>query len=337
MNNKSTENLIESGESIEELFAPSMNSEEKKYQTSEQSHSNRANTESDHPNDDNRKFSPKNFLVDKSSSNKLSSKSSNPPIPAVRKFSLPPIATERNGKDVKDNSNQSTRKQSIQENNNVEIVNERPSSQKPTKNDSESESDSNIRETNASSRERRNNIELTSFTKEAKKRLKKSIASSEVNEETTSFVSYEEKHEKEDNSEHLTSNHSSTKSLELPKKDLNGVKNEAFEPDCDDSIQMENIPKTDRMNDSANEDVVKTKSKKKGKISKSSRKQKETRKKRTKHKAESDTEQIEAAEAKENLQDVYDFKRVIGKVKLAVEMRVFAIDFKIISIRCMDT
>lgn len=312
MNNKSTENLIESGGSIEELFVPPLDLKSKSKISSENRQSDQANSEIDHPNEGSRKHSQKNFLVEKSSLDGSDTRPSNPPVPAVRKFSLPPIATKRNGKDLKENNNQWTRKQSTQSSDSIKIVNERQNQQKTEKNAAGSETDSDVRQTETSIREKRNRIELASLSKEARKRLKKQFVPAEVNEETTSFISYEEKHEKEDNSEHLTSNHSSTNSRELPKDDDGGVENEAFVHDPDDEPDVVGELKA---NDKDIEEAVKSKSRKQEKKIKSAKKSKEKRKKsRTSHNTEPDTEQIEAADEEKDIQESYDFKKVIGKV-----------------------
>lgn len=319
MNNKSTENLIESGGSVEELFVPPLDLKNKSEKLPEKLRSNSINSESDRHNDEHQqqqhqKRGKNSFLVDKSSLNGSDSIPSNPPIPAARKFSLPPIANKRNGKDVKENSNLLTRKQSIQSNDTIQIVNERPKLQKSN---TRSDSDSDIHTVEQFVREKENAIELTSFAKETRKRFKRQFASNEVNEETTSFISYEEKHEKEDNSEQLISNHSSVNSKVLHKDDDNGVINEAFTKD-----EVENPDKSKSKSDELeNEIESKSKSKKLAKKTKTTKKPKEkNRKKRTSRNAEQSSEQIQAAkEEEEETQEAYDFKRVIGKTKLIIE------------------
>ena len=139
--------------------------------------------------------------------------------------------------------------------------------------------------------------------------MKSTFSVAEINEETTSFISYEEKHEKEDNSEHLTSNHSSVNSKDLPKYDgveddnEHGIENEAFVQDPHDNAQIERINEIDN----------KSKSKKKDKKSKAVKKTKEKRKKRH---AEQTTDQIEVIESEDDIQNTYDFKKVIGINKL---------------------
>lgn len=298
MNNKSTENLIESGESIEELFVPPLDLKSKQKNVSEKLSSNSVNSESEHPNDDQQKCGPNDFLAEKSNLNETEIKDSMPPIPAVRKFSLPPIASKRNGKDLKENSNELTRKQSTQSNDTIEIINERPKQQN---HHSGSDSDSDIQTTQKLVHTKRNEIELASLSKETRKRFKRQFGSAEANEETTSFVSYEEKHEKEDNSEHLISNHSSINSKQLVQDHDDGIKNEAFVNDEED-IE----------NDKKFEEKLPIKSKKKEKKVKSIKKSKDKRKKRNSQSAE----QIGGANEDEEDKDAYeayDFKRVIGK------------------------
>lgn len=313
MNHKSTENLIESGGSVEEVFVPPLDLKSNNDKLPEKLRSNSINSESDRHNDEHQrqqqqKRAKNSFLVDKSSLNESDSIPSNPPIPAARKFSLPPIATKRNGKDVKENSNQLTRKQSIQSNDTIRIVNERPKTRKPNP---KSDSDSDIQTVEQFVREKENPIELTSFAKETRKRFKRQFASHEVNEETTSFISYEEKHEKEDNSEHSISNHSSVNSKVLQKDANSGVLNEAFTKD------EENQDKSKAKGDEI-EDEIQSKSKSK-KHTKKTKKSKEKRKKRTSRNTEQTSQQIQAAEEEEDeTQEAYDFKRVIGNETISV-------------------
>lgn len=317
MNHKSTENLLESSESIEVLHVPPLDLKQlndDKVQKSENSDSERSS-----------KKKPKrvqnNFLVEESVENDESDAArsapaaNRPPIPAARKLSLPPIASKRNGKDKKENSNQLTRKQqNVQSNDTIRMVNERPVAQPANKgkvHSNDSESDSDIRELKQSIGENANKMELKTFAPPTKNNLKAAFSVAEINEETTSFISYEEKHEKEDNSEHSASNHSSVNGKELPKHaDVNednskrGVKNDAFVQDPDDKVEAE---RPSAINTKSN-------AKRKEKKQKVVKKTKEKRKKRlssTQHTGQA----IERAGAKEESDDdiTYDFKKLIGK------------------------
>lgn len=310
MNNKSTENLIESCESIEELHVPPLDLEQLNHgEKNKSDHSNNQNSDTDRSlnNTKPRRIPNNNFLIEKSESK---SSTSIPPIPAARKLSLPPIAAQRNGKDTKENSNQQTRNQSVQGNDTIRIISERPNPKPNTKaNSNESGSDPDLCQSKQSQREKVNDaIELKTFAANAKSHLKSAFGGTEINEETTSFISYEEKHEKEDNSEHLISNRSSVNSKDLQKYDEAddngpGVRNEAFVPDAKDNV------KSDR----ASELDGKSKSKKKDKTPKIVKKPKrEKQKKRSTHRADETAEQVEIAESDDDVQQTYDFKRVIG-------------------------
>lgn len=301
MNNKSTENLIESSESIEELHVPPLDLE----QLNDDKRQKSENSDSDRALNNKPKRVNNNFLVEKSKTNETEAKSPTnpPPIPAVRKLSLPPIASQRNGKDTKENSNHLTRNRRVQSNDTIRIISER-SNNKIDSNDSESGSD--INQFKESIREKVNQIELKTFATQAKNNLKSTINVAEINEETTSFISYEEKHEQEDNSEHLTSNHSSVNSKELPKdNDDNerGIKNAAFVHDPADNAQDTTPRELDR----------KSKSKKKDKKPKVVKKSKEKRKKQPSRHTEQTTERAVANESEDDIQHVYDFKKVIGR------------------------
>lgn len=303
MNNKSTENLIESSESIEELQVPPLDLK----QLNDDKRQKSENSDSDRSLNNKPKRAHNNFLVEKSGTNETDAKSpATPPapIPAVRKLSLPPIASQRNGKDTKENSNQFTRNQSVQSNDTIRIVSERSAQQSSNSkvNSNDSESDTDIHQLKRSIHEKTNHIELKTLAAQTKNNLKSTFSAAEINEETTSFISYEEKHEKEDNSEHLTSNHSSVNSRELPTYDDNqrGIKNEAFVEDPNDTADVAGS----RGNDS------KPKSKKKDKKSKVVKKSKEKRKKQPPRRAEQATEQVN--ESEDDVQSTYDFKKVIG-------------------------
>lgn len=309
MNNKSTENLIESGGSIEEIFVPPLDLTNKKQSIV----TDKIDSENG-PKIQNRRRAPNNFLVEKTSIEESESKS-RIPVPAVRKYSLPPVASERNGdKDLKENSNQQTRKRSVQTDT-VQILSEKPNHRKSEKNDSRSGSDSDSQQAESAHLKDRKKIELSTFSKERKKHLRKPFVSAEVNEETTSFISYEEKHEKEDNSEHLTSIHSSetNKNQRDNNDDGNsggGIRNNAFIQDSDDDVDK-NHAKIESAND-LNEEHVKPKSTKREKKPKSGKISKEKRKKRPSRTAEHTEKPTESAEHDE-IQEVYDFKKVIGK------------------------
>lgn len=305
MNNKSTENLIESGGSVEEIQAldvPPLDLNNRKASITDPVDNKPAI-------DVHKKKASNRFFVEKSKEDATELKPLNPPVPAARKLSLPPIASKRNGKDLKENSNQLTRKQSVRSDDTIQLVNERTiQPRKSNKDQTDSGSDSDIRQNNSSTRDKRNKIELSLISKEAKKHLGRQFVGNQVNEETTSFISYEEKHEKEDNSEHNdSSNHSSANIKNLSNDENVGRKNEAFIPDDDLLSDGENHPKP---TESA-EVKHKTKSKKKDKKSKSTKKSKTKRIKTTTQNVEETVEHIESTEERD-IQEIYDFKRLIG-------------------------
>lgn len=314
MNNKSTENLIESSESVEELHIPPLDLKCLNNDKKPLTYSNRVNSDSDHSLNTEPKRAQKNFLVEKSSLNEPTQPKSNAaPVPAVRKFSLPPIATERNGKGTKENTNQFTRKRSIQNNDTVQMVSERTNQPQNDKLSSgDSESNSGIHQLKELLTDNKiNRIELKAFAAQTKNHLKSPFRIADINEETTSFVSYEEKHEQEDNSEHSASNQSSVNDKELRKVNdvdgsySNGVKNEAFVQHPDDNVVVE------RPSIGSN-----SKSKKKDKKSKIAKKSKEERKKRSSRRDEQTITQVEINESEDDHQNSYDFKKVIGNVKM---------------------
>lgn len=301
MNNKSTENLIESSESIEELHVPPLDLK----QLNDDKRKKSDFSDSDRSLNNRPKRVQNNFLVENES--EVKSPINPPPIPAVRKLSLPPIASQRNGKDTKENSNQLTRKQS---NDTIRIISERSTQQSKNSkvNSNDSESDSDIHQLKQSLHEKGNQIELKTFEAQTKNNLKSTFGVSEINEETTSFISYEEKHEKEDNSEH-----SSVNSKELPKYDDDGdeqgIKNEAFVQDPDDNMESERPSEIDS----------KSKSKKKIKKSKVVKKLKEKRKKQPLRHTGQTTEQAVVNESDDDIHP-YDFKKVIGNENLLLKL-----------------
>lgn len=305
MNNKSTENLIESGGSVEEIQAldvPPLDLNIRKA-------SNTDPVDNKPAIDIQQKKASNSFFVEKSKVDATELKPLNPPVPAARKLSLPPIASKRNGKDLKENSNQLTRKQSVRSDDTIQLVNERTvPPQKSNKDHSDSGSDSDIRQNNSSARDKRNKIELSLISKEAKKHLGRQFVGNQVNEETTSFISYEEKHEKEDNSEHNdSSNHSSENIKNLSNDENGGRKNEAFVPDDDLLSDGENHPKPTESTEAKH----KTKSKKKDKKTKSTKKSKTKRTKSTVQNVNETAKHIEST-GEQDTKETYDFKRLIG-------------------------
>lgn len=301
MNNKSTENLIESGGSIEELFvAPEILNDTEK-----------VNKDRDVPQN--------SFLAEKSDIELQPRPSvSKIPVPAARKLSLPPIPSKRNGKELKENRNQLTQRMSLQSDDPIQIINERKHRKKRIsdvkKRVSDSETDSYIEEKPSFRKQRKNTFELTTRSRENPKNVKKLFVSSEGNEETTSFISYEEKHEKEDNSEHTPSNHTFVNS-NSSNDDAAGATNEAFVPD--DIVQDKNKEddKVKPTHQNADEMTQVTEKSHKNKFKKKKEKIKSTKKpkeKRKKHVPEQSREQIESIE-EAAIPEVYDFKKVIGK------------------------
>lgn len=298
MNNKSTENLLKT-DSIEEIVSLEVPTIELK--TIKSSETNKI-IDDQAPIVNRRN----NFFIEESSANGSESKPSIP-VPAERKFSLPPIPKERNGKDVKENCNQLTRRQILQSENLVKIANERKI--KPRKHKqvtSEYASDNGSGTDIQQLRSDRKHIEQTGLRTDQKQielntfRTRKkqlNLKSFEANEETTSFISYEEKHEHEDSSEH---SHSSKQSLAKPGDEDGGKHNKAFIPDSDNEFAPDEEDDRPKGQEIA-EKRLKNKSKKKEKKS-----IKKSREKRSK-----DTEQIGMISGQE-IQETYDFKRVIG-------------------------
>lgn len=319
MNNKSTENLLVSGESIEELHIPPLDLK----QLNDDKKQKSENSDSDHSLKNKPKRVQNNFLVEESQiSNESEAKpaGNQPPVPAVRKLSLPPIASKRNGKDKKENSNKLTRNQHNPSNDTIRIVSERPQAQQARNNkaarsnDSESDSD-RCQLKHQSINENANKIELKAFAAQTKNNLKSTFSVAEINEETTSFISYEEKHEKEDNSER-TSNHSSVNSKGLPKNDDNdgGVENEAFVQDPDDDhVEVQKPPEID------NKSKFKKKEKKPKAIKKT--KEKRSKKRSSKHTEDTIEQAVANDESDDDIQNTYDFKKVIGK------MNIYSVEF----------
>lgn len=290
MNNKSTENLLELGGSVEELTSvdvPTLDLKEIKTSDTEKLFSNR----------DQRSAASGNLFREESK-----------PVPAARKLSLPPIANRRNGKDLKENSNQLTRKQSLQ--NEIAIENER----KPLPRKVQAYGSETSSEVRSPFSDNRNKIELDTLKKEVKDRFRKHLSSNETNEETTSFISYEEKHEQEESSEHNRTPSPGAKSRNDGKR---GRNNEAFVADSDDEHRVEEDQEANKDQnrskrpDEDAEQRPKRHSKTKSKKSKSTKKSKEKRYKSSSPVIENASEHDESGDdhdAPEN----YDFKRVVG-------------------------
>lgn len=296
MNNKSTENLLEPGGSVEELVSvdvPTLDLKEIKTSDTEGLHSNR----------DQRSATSGTLFREESK-----------PVAAVRKRSLPPIASKRNGKDLKENTNQLTRKQSLQ--NGIAIENERkPVPRKMQAYASESSSD-----VKSPFSDNQNKIELDTLKKEVKNHFRKHLSSNETNEETTSFISYEEKHEQEESSEHI---HTSGQGANSRNDGKRGKNNEAFVSDSgdecrfkvneeakNDKTQLKQTDEDENGNGDA-EQHPKRHSKTKLNKSKSTKKSKEKRSERSSPAIENASEHDGSANdhgAPAN----YDFKRVIG-------------------------
>lgn len=285
MNNKSTENLLET-EDIESLDIQSLDVE-----NSNASHSKKFIAEIQ---SDVHKKAKKNFMVEKSDSTEL--KSLDRPIPAARKLTLAPIASKRNSKELKDDCNQMVWKQSLPSDDTIHTINEKNTENKHNSNTVESNSEKRPKSGKQS------NIELAPLGKEVKK-SKKHFVTNQTNEETTSFISYEEKHEKEDNSEH---NQSSYRSSRIGKNSLDdkngGRRNEAF-VDSDENIST---PKPNPIHEEDDE-VSRTKS------SKTKSKRKKIKSKKHKRSRHSTGEEItKDSSGVQNIQEAYDFKKLIG-------------------------
>lgn len=277
MNNKSTENLIISNNgSIEELFVPPLNLENKKKTTSvsdqstdsEQNHiTNLVIHETDLHASNEGKVEPKLKKI--------------PPIPAARKSLLPPIASKRSDKEVKNDQNQLRKKKEQNESDDIaqfEVVNEHKKCFVDARSDSNSQTDT---ENTASSKI--DHITLSSLSKKEKGQIKNQLVNLKANAETTSFISHEEKHKNEDLSEHLSLNRSAE---ELNTKEAS---NEHL-LDIEDST----LPKRKSQ-------------KKSSKVTKGKKSKKKNRK--SNRARDKSPEQLQSPNKKN---EVYDFKNVIG-------------------------
>lgn len=188
MNNKSTENLINSDGSIEELFVP--------------------------PSDLTKTNKPPPASTKKSNNTFCDAEEKSPvpelaldlPIPARRKSVLPAISSDCS-KDSKNDRNRKTRqklssneadKPSGEKRAAFAVVNERKKCFENVQSLSASES-----ETNVPNSKRSSVPESDTITTKPKAKVRRQLTRKKSIEEVASFVSYEEKHEKEDNSEHL--------------------------------------------------------------------------------------------------------------------------------------
>lgn len=271
MNNKSTENLIVSDGSIEELFAPTLKLDKSK------------NSSASDQTVDNEQKHVTNLVLNAAdlhatNDGKIESLKPIAPVPAARRSILPPIPVKRTDKQAKNDQNQLRKKRSDES---VEVVNERKKCFEPEKpSSSNSESDSEIRDNSARSLNKSNKIALTSLTKN---HIKKQFVESRVNEETTSFISHEEKHEKEDVSEHLSSESSIEQLKQASTERLLEI-----EPPLKKALPRSEVPKTPKVKKSKKKKERKVKSAKKSRPSK------------------------RTEEPKDDDRESYDFKNVIG-------------------------
>lgn len=194
MNNKSTENLITSDESIEELFVPPLYLENRKKTTSASNQS--TESQENHITD---------LVIDKTdhhASNDRKVVKKNPPVPAARKSILPSVASKGSEKELKNNQNQLRKKKEQSKSiANVEVANEHE------KYSAEGRKNSNsVTENTASSRV--NQIALSSSIKRKTGKFKNQLVNPKGNAETTTFISHEEKHENEELSIHSSLNRS---------------------------------------------------------------------------------------------------------------------------------
>lgn len=267
MNTKSTENLLTSYESIEESFVPPLNLENKKKTTLVIDQST-----------DGQRNHITNLVIDKtdlhaSNDGKVDHLKKIPPIPAVRKSILLPVAGKRSDKQLKNDQNQLRKKN--EQNDGIaklEVANGHEKCFIDERKISNSHSDTE----NTSSRV--NQIAMSSLTKK-KDRLVSSIA----NAETTSFISHEEKHENEDLSEHSSLNRSAE---ELNTKEAS----------------------TEHLLDIKDSSLQKCKSQKKSSKLTKVKKSKKKNKKMYSDRDESPKQQ----QSSNNEKEAYDFKNVIG-------------------------
>lgn len=282
MNNKSTENLIGSDGSVEELSIPSLD-----LKVSNRKNSQATTTFSDRTTDDERKIEQE--------SNHGRDEKKLPPVPAARKSILPPIASKRSDKEVKNNQNQLRKEESIE----MPIIERRKcfEDKKPSPNSHRTDSGSEIRTIPSKNEAKSETIALVTLTNETRNQAKKRFADLKGNEETTSFISQEEKHEKEDVSEHLSSSDSIIQQSR--------VSSTANLLDVD-HIDKEIEPKKDSARSNESKTIIKTK------IKKSKRKKDKQEKKEKRGKSAKEvTSPKDKMDKGPNIES-YDFKYVIG-------------------------
>lgn len=272
MNNKSTENLITSDGSIEELFVPPLNLENKKKVTSMSDQST-----------DSQPNHITNLVIDKtdlhaSNDGNVEPVKKIPPIPAARKSILPPIASKRSDKEVKNDRNQLRKKKEQNDGiAKVEVVNEHKkcfvdglSKEQPCWSDTDNTASSKV-----------NQIALFSLTKTKRGQIKNRLVDTKANAETTSFISHEEKHENEDLSDYSSLNRTTE---ELNTKEAS---NEHLLDIKDSPIQTHKSPK------------------KRSKLTK-------VKKSKTKNNKLNGARDERVLQSPNNEKEIYDFHNVIG-------------------------
>lgn len=314
--NKSTDNLLASDGSIEQIFVPPLELKSKNKNHSDSD--DRTSCSSRHTNASRTVKNHETVLVMDPSDIHVEGTASKikVPIPAARKSILPPIAADRrksnsnsdgSGKDFKNNRNQLTQQTQNSKKHSdqvIEMISERRTAQKHVSIDN-IESDTEIREVR---QKQKNNIELTSLTKEARKKINRRFVPEELNEETTSFVSYQEKHENENNIEELSSKHSEQDEVVENEEVLNDETNLKKENDKSDK----QILKQEDVQPIAKNVKKKTKSKGKTKRKPEKLKNKRSRNQRSVEKPEEEIKPLDDTEKIEK----YDFKNVIGNENL---------------------
>lgn len=205
--NKSTENLLGSDGSIDELVIPPLKLKSKANQSDASSTSSNRQT-----NASEQAKSSEILVMEQTDIHvKEAELGMNRPVPAVRKSVLIPIAAHRqktNYKDIKNNQNQLTQQighSSTHSDNVMEIIDERDTIRQSTSNESDKVSDLGLGtekvKRSAFTTKLTNNIELTTLTKNVRKQIEKRFVPEQISEETTSFISHQKMNENEDNVE----------------------------------------------------------------------------------------------------------------------------------------
>lgn len=245
LHNKSSEKLVQSDTSIEELFVPPL--ELKKIQM--------YSDENETPRTTDNINAHTIVVIDRAdihyTGQNGAPRTETPPVPAVRKSLLTPTKNT-NGKDRKNSQNELKQQQHIV----IQNSHEKSIPVKPTR--------KSIRNVNAKRNFSSNTIELVNVEKKkAEKKIKKKLFG-EKSEETTSFVSYEEKHESEINMEnHSNNSFIVSEKNRLEDSDIEKTKyaNEKIHSKNDEKSEESVLASTDSINEQFTKNPSKNKKK----------------------------------------------------------------------------